>query len=90
MKTVTVTVVNEIGLHARPASLLTNLTKGYTCDIEFYKNGNEEKKHQPKSILSIMAIGAKKGDQLTFIANGTDENEAISAIEAFVKNGCGE
>lgn len=90
MQTVAVTVVNEIGLHARPASLLTNLVKGFSCEIEFYKNGNAEKKHQPKSILSIMALGAKKGDQLTFIANGADEEVAIKAIEEFVKNGCGE
>ncbi len=90
MKAVTVVVVNEIGIHARPASLLVNLIKGYSCDIEVYKNGNEDNKHQPKSILSLMALGAKKNDELTFIANGEDEDTAISAIEAFVKSGCGE
>jgi phosphocarrier protein len=90
MEKITVTVTNPIGLHARPASLLTNLVKGYHCNIEFYKNGNAEKKHQPKSILSIMALGAVQGDRLTFEAHGVDEKEAIKAIEEFVKNGCGE
>ncbi len=90
MEKVTVTVVNEVGLHARPASLLTKLVKGYECDIEFYKKGEEDRKHQPKSILSVMALGAVKGDVLIFEANGKDEKEAIKEIEAFVKNGCGE
>lgn len=90
MKSVTVIIVNEIGLHARPAGLLTNLAKSFISDIEVYKNGYEEKIHQPKSILSIMALGAKKGDKLTFTVNGADEEEALSAIEEFIQNGCGE
>lgn len=90
MEKITVTVTNPVGLHARPASLLTKLVKGFDCDIEFYKNGNVKKKHQPKSIISVMALGAVKGDQLTFEANGKDEKEAIKAIEDFAKNGCGE
>ena len=90
MEKITVTVTNPVGLHARPASMLTNLVKGYACDIEFYKNGDDSKKHQPKSILSIMALGVVKGDELTFEANGADEKEAIKAIKEFVNSGCGE
>lgn len=90
MEKITVTLTNPVGLHARPASLLTKLVKGYECEIELYKNGDSSKKHQPKSILSVMALGAKNGDNLTFEANGKDEKEAIKAIEEFVKSGCGE
>lgn len=90
MEKVTVTVVNAVGIHARPASLLTKLVKGFECDIEVYKNENENKRHQPKSILSLMALGAVKGDKLTFEANGKDEKTAVKAIEEFVRNGCGE
>ena len=90
MQKMKVTITNEVGLHARPASLLTKLVKGYECDIEFYKNGDASKKHLPKSILSVMSLGAVKGDELTFEANGKDEIEAIKAIEEFIKNGCGE
>ncbi len=90
MEKVTVTVINPVGLHARPASLLTKLVKNYECNIDMYKNGDSSKKHQPKSILSIMALGAGLGDELTFEANGKDEKEAIKAIEEFIKSGCGE
>lgn len=90
MEKITVMVNNPSGLHARPASLLTKLVKGYECDITFYKNGEDNKRHQPKSILSVMAIGALKGDKLTFEADGKDAKEAIAAIEKFVNEGCGE
>ncbi|HWQ80229.1 MAG TPA: HPr family phosphocarrier protein [Anaerovoracaceae bacterium] len=90
MEKVTVTVSNQVGLHARPASLLVNLLKGYECNIEFYKNGNDTKRYQPRSILAVMALGAVKGDTLTFEAEGRDEKQAIEAIEEFIKSGCGE
>ncbi|MSS11333.1 HPr family phosphocarrier protein [Clostridium sp. WB02_MRS01] len=90
MEKVTVTVTNPVGLHARPASLLTKLVKGFECEIEFYKNGDVTKKHLTKSIVSVMALGAVKGDELTFEANGKDEKEAIKAIEEFAKSGFGE
>lgn len=90
MERITVTITNPVGLHARPASMLVNLVKNFECDIEFYKSGMESKKHQPKSIISVMALGAVNGDVLIFEANGVDEKEAIMAIEDFVLNGCGE
>lgn len=90
MEKVTVTVVNAVGLHARPASLLTKLIKDFDCDIDVYKNENDSKRYQPKSILSIMAMGAMKGDKLTFEVKGKDEKEAARAIEDFIRNGCGE
>ena len=90
MEKTTVTVINPLGLHARPASMLANLVKGFQCEIKLYRNGDESKQYQPKSIISIMSLGAAKGDILTFEANGEDEKEAIKAIEEFVSCGCGE
>lgn len=90
MEKITLTVTNSVGLHARPASLLTKLVKNFESDIEFYKIGNETQKHQTKSIISVMALGAVKGDELIFEASGKDEKEAIKAIEEFFINGCGE
>lgn len=88
MEIITVVVINSVGLHARPASLLVNLLKNYECNIEVYKNGDDTKKYQSKSILSVMALGAAKGDTLTFEAKGKDEKEAVNAVEAFIKGGC--
>ncbi len=90
MEKITLTLNNGEGLHARPASLLTKVVKNFKCNIYFLKNGEEGKKYQPKSILSIMSVGAIKGDQLTFVADGEDEKEAIKAVTEFIQGGCGE
>lgn len=90
MEKISVTLTNAVGLHARPASLLTKLANNFECNIEFYKNENPGKKGKLKSILSVLALGAAQGDILTFEANGRDEKEAVKAIDAFIKGGCGE
>ncbi len=90
MEKITLTLMNPQGMHARPASLLTKLVKDFKSNIYFYKNDIENKKYQPKSILSVMSVGAAKGDKLTFVAEGSDEAEAIRAITDFIQSGCGE
>jgi len=90
MEKITLTLTNPQGLHARPASLLTKVVKDFKCELYFYKNNVDTKKYQPKSILSVMSVGAASGDQLTFVADGNDEKEAIKAIAAFIQSGCGE
>ena len=90
MEKITFTLMNAEGLHARPASLMTKVVKSFKSDIVFYKNNEEKRTFQAKSILSVMASGSFKGDQLTFIAEGEDEKAAIEAIAEFVQNGCGE
>jgi phosphocarrier protein len=90
MKTITLTVVNPIGLHARPASMLAKLSNKFDCAITVYKNGDCDAIHEPKNIISIIAMGAMKGDRLTFSMDGVDEAEAITAIQEFIENGTGE
>ncbi|MBC7960910.1 MAG: HPr family phosphocarrier protein [Vallitaleaceae bacterium] len=90
MEKVTLVLENAEGLHARPASLLTKVVKGFKSDLYFIKNDVDTKRYQPKSILSVMSVGAAKGDLLTFVAEGEDEKEAIKAITEFIQSGCGE
>ncbi|MDW2797887.1 HPr family phosphocarrier protein [Clostridium boliviensis] len=85
-----VVVANDLGLHARPALLLVRLLKEYPCDIQVYKNELISKKYQPKDILSVMSMDAVKGDVLTFEAAGVKAEEALLAVEAFIRNNCGE
>lgn len=73
----TVTVNNEIGLHARPASLLVKAATSYKSDIYAIMNGN---KYNCKSIMNILSMGAKKGDQILIRIDGPDENKAMEAI----------
>ncbi|PKM57299.1 MAG: HPr family phosphocarrier protein [Firmicutes bacterium HGW-Firmicutes-3] len=70
----------EEGLHARPASMLAKATMKYKCDIKLYKGSDKTNAFQPKSILSLMSVGAGKGEHLTFVAEGEDEGEAMASI----------
>lgn len=78
------TVTAEEGLHARPASATTNVCQKYKADIKF-SNGTQT--IDPKSILGIMMLGAKKGDVLSVTADGQDEDQAMEALEELFSNG---
>jgi len=87
MKKVNLKLQNEEGLHARPANLFSKAAMKFKCDIQLLKNGDSAKVYNPKSILSILSMGAAKGDEITVIANGEDEEEAISKITELINNG---
>ncbi len=76
----------EEGLHARPASMLAKTAMKFKCDLGMYLEGNTNKLYQPKSILSIMSLGAANGDRVTFTADGADEKEAMNGIETLIKS----
>lgn len=90
MEIVTITVTSPLGLHARPASLLTKLSRDFKSDMVVYKNGDSSRKFNVKNVLSVMEVNAALGDKLTFEACGVDEQEAIRAIEGFANSGFGE
>ena len=83
----TFTIGTEEGLHARPASVLAKECMKFTCDLTLIKAGNDSKVFQPKSILSIMTIGAVHGDVVTIKADGVDEDAAmVKLTELFESN----
>lgn len=82
MKTVTYTIKDEMGIHARPAGLLVKEAGKFTSTVTL---GNGTKEADAKKIMGIMALGVKKGQSVTFKIEGADESEAAAAIEAFMK-----
>lgn len=66
------------GLHARPAASFVKLATSFTSEIKLVKN---EKNVNGKSIMGVMASAIAKGDEITLIADGTDEVEALAALE---------
>lgn len=82
-----VTVINESGLHARPASMLVKLAKEFSSDIKLI---SQDKNGVAKSILSVMSLNLAKGDEVEIEAVGQDEKEAVKALVTFIKEGCGE
>ncbi len=78
-----VTVINPMGIHMRPADLLSRAAGRFQCTIEIEKDGQAI---DGKSIMSILTLGARQGTQLAIRANGVDAQEAVDVLaELFVQ-----
>lgn len=72
-----VTVVNRLGLHARPATAVADLAQRFTSAIVLRRDGQEI---DGKSIMQIMLLAATQGAELELIAKGDDAEQACQAI----------
>jgi phosphocarrier protein len=77
MKSRTYTIQNSIGLHARPAALFVKQATEFDAKIKVLKDNKEA---DAKSIISIMALGAKKGSDIMITAEGPDDEKAVDAL----------
>lgn len=77
------TVIDEAGIHARPASLLVSTANKFESDVFLVHNGKDV---NLKSILGVMSLGIGSGDEFAIRAEGTDEQEALIEIEKTLQN----
>ena len=77
MITQTITIVNRAGIHARPAAMVVQVTKNYSCNIYFEKDNN---RINAKSIMGIITLGASYGSDIKIITDGDDEEAAVKAL----------
>ncbi len=82
MKKGEVVVLNDTGLHARPASLFVKRASEFTSDVRITAG---EKEVNAKSIMSVMSLGADKGTTVTIWAEGVDEEKAVAVLIKFIK-----
>ena len=82
-----VLVQNASGLHARPASTLVQLASKYASEVTLESKG---KSINAKSILGVMSLAVKMGDEVTIRTEGTDEEQALKDIVAAIQAGLGE
>jgi phosphocarrier protein len=75
------TIVNKLGIHARPAAMFVKLATRFKCDIFVEKDGE---KVNGKSIMGLMMLAAGPGSQLRIYADGHDASQAITELEALV------
>ena len=87
MKEKKLKIVNKLGLHARPASLIVQTSMNFKSTIKIEK---DEFSIDAKSIMGIMMLAASKGTELTFKIEGPDEQEAMDKIEELFNSGFGE
>src|ERR1700722_7564069 len=76
------TILNKLGIHARPAALFVKTANRFGCDIFVEKDGE---KINGKSIMGLMMLAPGPGSKLIIHANGADAQLAIIEIEALVK-----
>lgn len=79
---ITVEVTVSGGLHARPASVLVHLLNQHQSTVKMIYNGKEA---NGKSILGVMALGVKEGEEITFEVSGPDEQEVATGIQQLVE-----
>ncbi|MCU7557577.1 phosphocarrier protein HPr [Macrococcus capreoli] len=78
-------IIDETGIHARPATMLVQTASKFESDIQLEYNA---KKVNLKSIMGVMSLGVGKDAEITIFAEGSDEKEAIAAItDVLVKEG---
>ncbi|GFN36490.1 HPr family phosphocarrier protein [Tepidimicrobium xylanilyticum] len=82
-----VTLTNETGLHARPASLFVKEASKFTSNVIVEKDGKE---YNAKSIMGILSMGAAKGDTIIIKAEGSDAEEAVKALVKLVNDNFNE
>jgi phosphocarrier protein HPr len=75
-----VTIVNELGLHARAAAKLVQIASRSPVELQI---GHDEMMVNAKSIMGVLMLAASKGTELQLVATG-DEEPALAALEALV------
>lgn len=81
------TIVNPLGLHARPAAQLVKLANSFASHVEIVKDGMAI---NGKSIMGVMMLAAECGSAITFRAEGPDAQQAVDALAGLVAQGFGE
>ena len=87
MKTRDVVITNASGLHARPATFFIQKANSYKSTILVEK---DDRKVNAKSLLGVLSLGIAKGMTITLIADGQDEDVALSGLVSLVNSGFNE
>ena len=79
-----VTIKNQVGLHARPATFFIQKANEFRSSIWIEK---EERRVNAKSLLGILSLGIVGGTDIRIIADGADEKAAVEALVEMVESG---
>ncbi|MBP8641232.1 MAG: HPr family phosphocarrier protein [Oscillospiraceae bacterium] len=81
MLTREVTINNQVGLHARPATFFIQKANEFKSSIWIEK---EDRKVNAKSLLGVLSLGIVKGTSVNIVADGSDEKEALNTLAALI------
>ena len=84
MVTRDVTITNNVGLHARPATFFIKTANSYKSTVWVEKG---DRRVNAKSLLGVLSLAVIKGTTITLIADGPDEEQAIEGLCDLIENG---
>ena len=76
-----VTINNQVGLHARPATFFIQKANEFKSSIWIER---DERRVNAKSLLGVLSLGIGKGTAVNIVADGVDENEAIATLSELI------
>ena len=82
-----VTINNQVGLHARPATFFIQKANEFKSSIWIER---DERRVNAKSLLGVLSLGIVKGTAVNIVADGVDENEAIATLSELIDSDCSE
>ena len=81
------TVVNKLGIHARPAASIVQKMLQFESEIFFILDGNRV---NAKSIMGLLTLAATQGTRVEVSVSGSDAEDAMRAVENLFASGFGE
>lgn len=86
MKTVEIKVINEVGLHARPAAVFVQTANRFKSQIKVRNLTKNSNPSDAKSILGVLVLGIEKNHMIQLEVNGEDEEVAIACLTRLVES----
>jgi len=83
----TVTIVNQLGLHARAATKLVQLCRQFEAQIELQQEGRSA---DASSVLALLMLASSKGKNVDVVTSGAQAEDALKAVVALIENGFDE
>ena len=83
----TLTIKNELGLHARSAAMIVRVLERYRSSVFLERDGNQV---NARSLLDILTLACPKDSRIVVQADGDDAREAVDSIEKLVDDKFGE
>jgi phosphocarrier protein len=85
--TAELTIINKLGIHARPAAALVQRILPYQSDVFITFNGS---RINAKSIMGLLTLAAIQGSKLSITCTGDDAEAALNAVRELIESGFGE
>lgn len=81
-----IVIANPLGLHAYPATLFVKKAMSFSSEVKLSK---DEREVDGKSVLSILTLAAEKGDKVTLVVSGRDEEQAFHTLKSLLEGNIG-